>query len=336
MAKPALTLRSVKGAALSFDEMDTNLGNLANAVVQVTAGGTTSNLELNSGFTIANSATVTATLAGSTVTLTANVPAGITVSNTATVSGTVAAGVLTLNANSLAIVNTLTVSNTATVSGTVSGGAITLTANVPSTVTVSNTATISGTAIGGALTLSANSTAILNTLTVANTSEITGSVSNGQLNLDVNFPNINLSAPGPIGNATPSTGAFTTLSTTGNIDVNNNYIKNAVISNVREQVFNAGSVSGNVSINAENGSIQTLTVSANITLNSNFISNLAAGESITLVLTQATNTSPRLLSSNIRFAGGTKTLSTANASIDTMHITFDGVNHLAALIRGYA
>jgi hypothetical protein len=71
MAIPALTLRKVKGSALTFDEADRNFENLANAVVQVSAGGTTSNVALNGTLSIANSATVTATVAAGTVTLTA-------------------------------------------------------------------------------------------------------------------------------------------------------------------------------------------------------------------------------------------------------------------------
>ena len=220
MAKPALTLRSVKGAALTFNEMDTNLGNLANAVIQVSAGGTTSSIDLNSGFTVANTASITATLAGNTISLTA--------------------------------------------------------------------------------------------------------------------ATIDLSSPGPIGGTTPGTGAFTTLSTTGNITVNGNYIKNAILENVREKVYAHGNVSGTVNINADLGSIQTMTVTNAITINTANLSNFTAGETVSIVLTQATNTNVRTLTSDLKFAGGTKTLTAANAAIDTMHITYDGTNYLVALVKGYA
>jgi hypothetical protein len=76
MALPSLTLRNVKGTALTFTEMDTNLQNLANATVSITAGSTTSSLNLNSGFTVANSATVQATIAGNVLTLVSNVSGG--------------------------------------------------------------------------------------------------------------------------------------------------------------------------------------------------------------------------------------------------------------------
>lgn len=78
MAIPSLTLRNVKGSALTFDEMDTNLQALANIKVGVSAGGTTSNVALNgttgapTAITIANSATVQATQTSGTITLTSN------------------------------------------------------------------------------------------------------------------------------------------------------------------------------------------------------------------------------------------------------------------------
>ena len=221
MAKPALTLRSVKGAALTFNEMDTNLGNLANAVIQVSAGGTTSNIDLNSGFEIADSATVTATLAGNVITLTGANP-------------------------------------------------------------------------------------------------------------------IDLSVPDAIGSAVPNAGHFTDLYIYSSLDAQNNEIKNAYLRNVKETVYDLGNVSGTVSIDAENGSIQTMTVTNAITINQSNLSNFDSGETVSLRITQATNTNVRTLTSDLKFAGGIKTLTAANAAIDTMHITYDGTNYLVALVKGYA
>jgi hypothetical protein len=79
MAIPSLTLRSVKGSALTFAEADTNFQNLANIQVGVSAGGTTSNVALNgsvgspTAITFANSATVQATQTSGTVTFTSNI-----------------------------------------------------------------------------------------------------------------------------------------------------------------------------------------------------------------------------------------------------------------------
>jgi len=76
MAIPSLTLRAVKGSALTFAEADANFQDLANVKVGVSAGGTTSNVALNgttgspTAITFANSATIGASQTSGTVTLT--------------------------------------------------------------------------------------------------------------------------------------------------------------------------------------------------------------------------------------------------------------------------
>jgi len=61
MPTPSLTLRNTKGSALTFTEMDNNLQNLANANVLLTAGGTTTSIALNSGFTLTAGTNITIT-----------------------------------------------------------------------------------------------------------------------------------------------------------------------------------------------------------------------------------------------------------------------------------
>ena len=89
-------------------------------------------------------------------------------------------------------------------------------------------------------------------------------------------------------------------------------------------------------INANVGMIQAAAVASNITINTTQLTNFVPGQTVTLKLTQATNTNLRILTSNILFAGGSKTLSTANAAIDTLTITFDGEQYLGALVKGYS
>ena len=74
MALPSLTLRNTKGSALTFSEMDTNLTNLQQANVTVTAGGTTTNIALNSGITLTagNNITITNSLGNITINSTAS------------------------------------------------------------------------------------------------------------------------------------------------------------------------------------------------------------------------------------------------------------------------
>lgn len=220
MAKPALTLRSEKGAALTFAEMDTNLGNLANAVVTVSAGGTTSNIDLNSGFSIADSATITATLAGTVITL------------------------------------------------------------------------------EGAATFDPNS-------------------------------------PGTIGAATPDQGYFSGLEMSGNIELQNNWLKSGGVTNIWESVYDHGNLGSTITVDATLGSIQTATVTQNFALNTTDLTGFTAGQTVSLILTQATNANVRVMTSNLLYAGGSKTLTTANAAVDTVTITYTGSQYLAALVKGY-
>lgn len=69
MAKPAITKRSVKGAALTYSELDTNFQNLADATVSVSGDtGTVAN-DLNGTMTIAGGTALTTSVAGSTLTI---------------------------------------------------------------------------------------------------------------------------------------------------------------------------------------------------------------------------------------------------------------------------
>ena len=132
------------------------------------------------------------------------------------------------------------------------------------------------------------------------------------------------------------TGALAYTSQTANVNYNNQYVTNAILGTTREKTIALGVIQGTVTIDANAGPIQTATVTANITINTNNLTNLEVGESVTLVLTQNTNANLRVLTSNIKFAAGSKLLSTANAAIDTITIVYDGTNYLASLVKGYA
>lgn len=85
MPKPSITKRTVKGAALTYSELDTNFQNLADATVTITGGSTAVTADLNGNITLA---------AGSNVTITGNnTTKTITISSTASGgSGTVSNG----------------------------------------------------------------------------------------------------------------------------------------------------------------------------------------------------------------------------------------------------
>lgn len=74
MAKPAITKRSVKGAALTYSELDTNFQNLSDATVTITGGSTAVTADLNGTITL---------VAGSNVTITGdNTAKTITIAST--------------------------------------------------------------------------------------------------------------------------------------------------------------------------------------------------------------------------------------------------------------
>jgi len=88
MTKPAITLRSTKGAALTYEELDANFSNIKDATISITAGsgGTQVSADLNGNITL---------VAGSNITLTGNNSAKtitITASGGGSGSGTVMAG----------------------------------------------------------------------------------------------------------------------------------------------------------------------------------------------------------------------------------------------------
>lgn len=84
MAKPTITKRVTKGAALTYSELDTNFQNLADATVTITGGSTAVTADLNGNITL---------VAGTNVTITGNNTAKtITINSSAAGSGTVDTG----------------------------------------------------------------------------------------------------------------------------------------------------------------------------------------------------------------------------------------------------
>lgn len=159
MATPYLVLRSQtpvtgqnKGSALTFTDADNNFQNLANATVNFTAGGTTSNISLNGALTIANSATVQASINSSTLTIQSNISAtslgaltgvsliaggttttgatGFTISNTATVGASLSTNTLSISLGTVGTAGTYQGAVTTDAYGRVTAGTNGYTANV--------------------------------------------------------------------------------------------------------------------------------------------------------------------------------------------------------------
>jgi len=90
MTKPAITKRSVKGAALTYAELDTNFQNLADATVAVTGDTGTITNNLNDSFQIAGGTGLTSSVAGSVLT--------VNLDNTTVTAGSYTAADITVDA----------------------------------------------------------------------------------------------------------------------------------------------------------------------------------------------------------------------------------------------
>ena len=108
----------------------------------------------------------------------------------------------------------------------------------------------------------------------------------------------------------------------------------ATLKDIRETVYAIGN-SGATTLtpDAANGSVQTITATGNFTLSA--FSNPVSGQTITFIITQD-GTGSRTLTSTMKFAGASKTLSTAASSIDILNVSYIGTTYYASLIKGYA
>jgi len=125
------------------------------------------------------------------------------------------------------------------------------------------------------------------------------------------------------------------ISTVGNIVSTGTANKYGTMSTFNEKVTALGSASGTITANLALSSIHTVTATGDITINTTDIANAVSGSSFTIVITQD-GTGSRLLTSNLKYVGGTKTLSTAAGAIDVISGFYDGTNYLVSLAKGFA
>ena len=99
-----------------------------------------------------------------------------------------------------------------------------------------------------------------------------------------------------------------------------------------ETVYAWGNTSGTITPNVSSGTVHTMTLTGNITFNS--VTNAVTGTSITLILTQD-GIGNRTLTSTMKYANGSKTLSTLATATDIISVFYDGSNYWASLGRGF-
>jgi hypothetical protein len=121
---------------------------------------------------------------------------------------------------------------------------------------------------------------------------------------------------------------------TGNPFGGGTFTNTITIKGLKETQYNWGSVgAGTYTPDVSSGTVQTMTLTGNVTINA--LTNATTGSSVNLILTQD-GTGNKTLTSTMKFAGASKTLSTAASAIDVITIYYDGTNYLASLVKGYA
>jgi hypothetical protein len=103
------------------------------------------------------------------------------------------------------------------------------------------------------------------------------------------------------------------------------------ITGYKETVYSLGTTSGTITPNVANGNVQTITLNGNLTFSA--FASPVAGQSLTLIVN--TGGTSRTLTSTMKFAGGSKTLSTTNTT-DIISVFYDGTNYWASLSKDFA
>ncbi len=178
MAKPAITKRAVKAAALTYAELDTNFQNIVDSTISVAGdSGTTQALDLNDTLTVAGGVGLTSVMSTDTVTLNLDntaVTAGAYTNANITVD---AQGRITLAANGTAGSNTF---STIALAGNVGGGGSVIADTTSDTLTLYGGTGISISSDPGTDSITINTTTVANSQAV----EITdSSTTNSTFNL---------------------------------------------------------------------------------------------------------------------------------------------------------
>jgi hypothetical protein len=275
--------------------------------------------------------------------------------NTVNVSNTAAfmsydligtAKTLTVSSAGVAINTTLSATGNITTAGNFVGNGAALT-GIVSTYGNANVTTLLG--AFGSNTISTTGNVTSGNLQTTSLTGTTISVSSTVIGGNLQTPGFASAVGNIIGGNVLSGGAITatagistgtTVSAVGNI-IGGNITTGGAVStsgrvigaNYTETVHAIGSSGGTITPNISLGSIQSITLTSNMTFSS--ITNINAGQSFTFIVTQD-GTGSRTLTSTMKFAGNSRTLSTAANSIDIISVFYNGSTYFASLTKGYA
>lgn len=111
-------------------------------------------------------------------------------------------------------------------------------------------------------------------------------------------------------------------------------VNNLQLDDYKETIYTGGSTTGTITPDVANGNVQAITLTGSITFSA--FSNAEAGQSMTLIVTQPSSGGPYTLTSTMKFAGGTKTLSTGASDVDIISVFYDGTNYFASLATDFS
>jgi hypothetical protein len=120
----------------------------------------------------------------------------------------------------------------------------------------------------------------------------------------------------------------------GTLDAQGNEINNVILEDYKETIYTGGTTTGTITPDVVNGNVQSITLTGSITFNA--FNSPETGQSMTLIVKQPSSGGPYTLTSTMKFAGGTKTLSTAADAIDIISVVYDGTNYYASLSTNFS
>ena len=181
--------------------------------------------------------------------------------------------------------------------------------------------------LGGALDVSGQ-----NIVSVSNGNIAIVPNGSGNISLTPTSGNITL---GAVNFPTADGGANQWITTTGSgtLAFTNN-LYNATLKDYKETIYTGGATTGTITPDCTNGNVQSITLTGAITLNA--LGSPEAGHSMTLIVRQPSSGGPYTLTSSMKFAGGTKTLSTTANAYDIITVVYDGTNYYASLSLNFS
>lgn len=350
MAKPNITLRSVKGDPLTFTEMDTNFTNLQDATYTFAGNlGTPTVVDLNGSVTISGGTGLTSTASAGTVTLdldnTAVAAASYNKANvtvdaqgriTSASDGTITSGEVTtaLGYTPENTANKNTANGYAGLDGTGKVASAQLPSYVDDVLEYASQANFPATGETAKIYVATDTGKIYRWsgsvyAEISPSPGTTDDVPEGTVNLYYS-DGLARSSISATQNLTynNSTGVITGPDLTvlnANVNAQDNTISNVNLSNYKETVFSLGTTDA-PAINVANGNVQTVTITTALSLPA--FTSPEAGQSVTLIVTGSGTASG---TADYQFAGGATTLTTKSL----VSIFYDGTNYLTSISTDY-